>query len=47
MKHRYGLADMGAATMAAEERRIAAMNNDATPVDEASIVSKSGAVRRI
>lgn len=46
MKNRYGLADMGAATMAAEEKRIAAMNHQATLVDEDS-VSGSGATRRV
>lgn len=32
---------MGAATMAAEERRIAEMNHEATPVSRGSVVSES------
>ncbi|KUJ08596.1 uncharacterized protein LY89DRAFT_701877 [Mollisia scopiformis] len=37
----YGLADMGAATMVAEEKRIAAMNNETTPVSRGSVVSET------
>jgi hypothetical protein len=37
---------MGAATMAAEEKRIAAMNDEATPVDQGSVASESGVTRR-
>lgn len=44
--NRYGMADMGAATMAAEEKRIAAMDHGSVAVDSGSVVSGSGATRR-